>query len=145
MFNQAATEQRRPRLRSKLCFFFRSSLIKPGPVFMMSGSVCIVFLDKCQPMTFFEVIYSPQNANAAPAFVRLCSLVRWSFSAIILYISNLTRTCTDWCFQTHTIQFIVLKKLHFRKISWTKNAMNSKEKNQVLCFKRIGPILPYKA
>lgn len=65
VFNQAASEQRHTSLRSKLCFFFRSSLRKTGPVFMVSESVCIVFLDKCQPMTFFEVIYSQQKADAA--------------------------------------------------------------------------------
>lgn len=69
VFNQAATEQRHPSLSSKLCSFFRSSLINPGPVFLVSGSVYIVFLDKCQPMTFFEVIYSLHKTKAAPVFV----------------------------------------------------------------------------
>lgn len=43
VFNQVATEQRRPSSSSKLCSFFRSSLIKSGLVFMVSGSVYIVF------------------------------------------------------------------------------------------------------
>lgn len=104
-------------------FFFRSSLIKPGPVFMVSGSVYIVFLDKCQPMTFFELIYSPQKADAA--FVRLCSLVRWSFTAIILYISPLTRTCVDACdlslWQTQ-YNFLCWQNYVLRKIYWDENS-----------------------
>lgn len=109
VFNQAATEQRRPSLRSKLCCFFRSSLITPGPVFMVSASVYRVFLDKCQPVTFFEVIYSPQKADAVPGSVRLCSLVRWSFTAIILYISRHTRTSWDECNHTHYTVYCVDK------------------------------------
>lgn len=47
---------------------------KSRPVFMVSDSVYIVFLDKCQPVTFFKVIYSPQKADAVAACALLCLL-----------------------------------------------------------------------
>lgn len=122
VFNQAVTEQRHRSLISKLCFFLRSSLIKPGPLFMVSGSVYIVFLDKCQPMTFLKVIYSPQKADAVPAFVRLCSLVR-SFTAIIFYISHYTRTCMDACSVSDT-----------RTHAHTQNALKSLLNKQFFSF-----------
>lgn len=40
---------------------------------MVSGSVYIVFLDKCQRVTFFEVIYCPHKAGACNAC--LCGVV----------------------------------------------------------------------
>lgn len=51
---------------------------------MVSDSVYRVFLDKCQPVTFFEVIYSPQKADAVTAFVGLCLLVARSSASIII-------------------------------------------------------------
>lgn len=68
---------------------------------MVSASVYIVFLDKCQPMTFFKVIYSPQKADAVPAFVHLCSLLR-SFTAVITYISHSTRNAWMHILYAHT-------------------------------------------
>lgn len=52
---------------------------------MVSDSVYIVFLDKCQPVTFFKVIYSPQTADAVAAFVLLCWLVTSSVAIIFLH------------------------------------------------------------
>lgn len=94
---QQNKKQRRPSLSSKLCVVFRSLLIKTRSSFMVSASVYRVFLDKCQLMTFFDVIYSAQKADAAPASIWWCSQARWSFTAIIPYIFNLSRTCTDLC------------------------------------------------
>lgn len=51
-------------------------------------------------MTFFEVIYSPQKADAVAAFVWSCLLVTQSFTAIIFY--HLARKCTDTCNHTDT-------------------------------------------
>lgn len=58
---------------------------KSRPVFMVSDSVYIVFLDKCQPVTFFKVIYSPRKADAVAACALLCSL------ASSFYCHNLSR------------------------------------------------------
>lgn len=104
--SQAETEQRWLSLSSKLCFFFRFSLIKKNNRSSFHGvRLCLYsFLNKCQPMTFFEVIYSPQKADAVAAFVWPCLLM---FTAIIFY--HLTRTCTYAHNHTHYSYLVSLK------------------------------------